>query len=96
MKQSNRNKRSARCCKQETKERSDLQEIHSQGNHAIYFKLRGFYVHSISKLLPSARTEAAIYRYNIAMRDLRACIKADLAMTKMHILRERKKHLDAK
>jgi len=74
----------------EHKKQSDLQQLNSLTNWAIYFCLREFPAYLTSKLQLSNGTIRRISIYNANVRMLKANIKFDYMENKAKILRARK------
>lgn len=78
------------------KKRSKLQQVHSQANYAIYFRLHKFFLHEIDKLVVSNDTKVYLELYNNAVDDLKLAIKLDTNKTKQLIRERNMKKVDNK
>jgi hypothetical protein len=75
--------------------RSKLQDLNGRVQYAIHFLLHEFNYNKLGTLDTSLDTEYNINMYNIAVRKLKASIKADYDRTR-EALRESKKQFDHK
>lgn len=80
--------------KRRGKPQSDLQLAVSTANWAIHFQLQHFSPYRLGHLLVSQETQELIRYHHTVVKELKQSITRDLAMTKMHILRKRKKQFD--
>ena len=74
---------------------SELQKLNSLTNWAVYFLLREFPMHFVSKLKLSSETIQRIEDYNDAVSELREEIRIDYKINKRVILKNRKKLMDS-
>lgn len=70
------------------KPHSKLQQVQSQANHAMYFRLHEFNTCALSKILVSYHTKQLIDQYNKLVVLLKTSIYVDATFTK-NLIRER-------
>lgn len=78
------------------KPRSKLQQVTTQANHLVYFRLQPIGMHSMRKLVSSDDTRVYLELYSDALDNLVASIKRDSDITKQLIRHYDKKKLDSK
>lgn len=74
-----------------TKPQSSLQRLQSLANWTMHFRLQDIHYHDTAGFIMTKELKAALLAHTKAVFELRRAVRNSYQITRMHILRERKK-----